>query len=767
MADTQRKALAAILAVAIIASSACDSAPSPKTTPDSSKPAAATTTGSGKTSSATAPASSKPAFGQTKPDTAVDTLIAPLPAQSPMPQGSPDQAAATLAGLVLKGGEETMPALLTALQAAGFGVRGSDGALLLKPAEPSQGLVFDDWEVRLMVESARHAAFVPLSNLAEVLGSPLEELKGAPMDTFILSGIKAHAQDKPSPLRFWAQFIAELGRQAQGHEQYDLLGRVDPAKVQLDPIQLSLILHRLAGDVYFLSKSPTASASPTKPQEWWGVQTAYAAGTDNLACTLSDTESEILDIAAMGMTTGFGELMGYLDDKGMAKAGKIGKASGYASIVLAYAKLVWVYAAFDLKIELQGSGPLKRTKAMRPGGHGEQRNLAATVKLNIGQAQTLNCFRLMLNSAGLDFDLPNDGPVQGAHVQWRGLDGFNEAAAALHGGPEQIVRFVDKDGNRIQGGGDASTGENAITNQSTDGNGQAFIEVEGVGQREEIGKEATQDKKEEATVEVKVQIQPANLFQDLKDAAGTALGGPAGLLTIPADLMYRTRWAFSGSHTFTVLDWQEAGGWHGTITETTTTKRSDAISTYLETVQQTVTLTGPATIPGMPAGMPAEAQGLGFDMLSGTVSASYQKEYKMSKKDEYNGAFAGAFRKYCTPQVSSQSSTASAQGGGEATVMIILMPGAPASIVVNSQAELVGVEKSENVSNGYDLDDNKGTCKLTVSETKDEVPFQQSLGGINIAPTVDPNNPNVLKGSKTEPSGGDTTTVTTWDLSRN
>ncbi len=752
MAGDPQRILAAILAVAILVSSACGSVPSPQTAPDSGKPSSATTSASG-----------KPALAATKPDTAVDSLVAPLPAQSPMPQGSLDQAAAILAGQVLRGGDETLPALLAALRAAGFGVRGSDGSLSVKPAEPSQGLVFENWEVRLMAASAQRGGSLPLTNLAEVLDSPLEELKGAPMDTFILSGIQAHAQDKPSPMRFWARFIVELGRQAQGHERYDLLGQADPAKVELDTIQLSFILRRLMGDVYSLSQSPGASTKPSGQQDWWGVKTAYAA---NLACTLSETASSIMDVAALGTTTGFGKVMDYLDGKGLAKAGKIGKATGYANLLGAYVRLVWIYAAFDLKIELRGSGPLLRTKDLRPTGHGEQRNLVATVKMKIGQAQTLNCLRLMLNAAGLDFSLPNDGPVKGAHVQWRGLDGFNEAAAVLHGGPEQVVRFVDKAENRVQTGGDTSTGENAVTNQSTNEKGEANIDVEGVGQREEIGSGATQDKKEEATVEVKVQIQPANIFQDLLGAGGMALGGLSALLAMPADLIMRTRWAFGGNHTFAVLDWQEAGGWHGTITKTTTTQRSDAISTYSEIFRQVVTLTGPVDIPGMPAGaMPPPEQGL--DMLSGTVSASYQKQFRSSKRDEYNGAFAGAFRKYCTPQVSTQSSTAEAQGEGEAMIMVVLMPGMPATISVSATGELVGVEKNEDVSNGYDLDDNKGTCTLTVSTTKGEQAVQRSLEGIDIAPTVDPNKPDVLKGSKTTPSGGDTTTTTTWDLSRN
>ena len=85
--------------------------------------------------------------------------------------------------------------------------------------------------------------------------------------------------------------------------------------------------------------------------------------------------------------------------------------------------------------------PLVRTKDVKPAS-GERKELTATVRLNVGNASMLNCFRIMLNAAGLDFSLPNDGAVKGAQVDWDGLDGFDEAAATLHDGPDQIVRFV-------------------------------------------------------------------------------------------------------------------------------------------------------------------------------------------------------------------------------------------------------------------------------------------------------------------------------------
>ena len=98
--------------------------------------------------------------------------------------------------------------------------------------------------------------------------------------------------------------------------------------------------------------------------------------------------------------------------------------------------------------------------------------------MNTGNAQILNCFRIMLNAVGLNFKLTQDGPVKGAHVGWEGLMGTGQLEES-RGGPAQIVRLV----------GDPSTdrlfsSRNTIGNSVTDSDGKVRVGVEGVGQRE-------------------------------------------------------------------------------------------------------------------------------------------------------------------------------------------------------------------------------------------------------------------------------------------
>jgi len=67
-------------------------------------------------------------------------------------------------------------------------------------------------------------------------------------------------------------------------------------------------------------------------------------------------------------------------------------------------------ALLDVKIEFEdGAGRLERTKSNS--SDGKQLQVKATVKLNAGGLRYFNCFRIMLNAIGVDFNVGNDGDV--------------------------------------------------------------------------------------------------------------------------------------------------------------------------------------------------------------------------------------------------------------------------------------------------------------------------------------------------------------------
>ena len=500
----------------------------------------------------------------------------PISPADPLPRGATaagenaEEQAADLARQVLAGGGRSYPALVTAIQLAGFPIRDPDGKVAVEPAGSSQGIAFERYEVNALAELARgrRTVSVPLTSFAEGLASALPQLKDTALANLLLEGIRRHAIDSAGPLLFWSNFIVELGRQAKAHQAYDLLGPVDSAGVQLDAVQMVFIAKRLGGDLYATAHSDSAGRKSVGVSRPVPIYLASYAGPANHAaagpCTFEDAEGKIVDLAALGVTTGFGELLGYLDSQGVAGAEGMSKLANYANLVLAYVQLVISNLAFDIQFAMEGEPPLVRTQEMRP-QVGQTRTIVTTVKMDLSKIEWVNCLRIPLNAMGIDFSVDADGPIEGASVAWTAASGFSDVAI-YSGGAEQLVRYVGDPGSRIQNGG-AVTAHNAIMDQLTDSNGTARVQVEGVGQRTNLGRQPRPVMKQ-ATAGATVVLKPANLFRDLKDAASTALSGVSGLLTMPAELLYRTRWSYGGWYEFPVQDWKAGNGWAGWLSYT-------------------------------------------------------------------------------------------------------------------------------------------------------------------------------------------------------
>ena len=171
-----------------------------------------------------------------------------LPAPLPQPTGTPEQAAAELAKRVMAEDEQSTAALLTAVQMSGFSVRADDGSLAYESVKPGQGIMIDAWEVAALAKLFGDGMQIKLTDLSNAFASPCPSLKNAPVAKLFVDGLRGAAQGNQPAMRFWADFIAELGRQSRQH--YDLLAPyVDTGKVDLDAIQVSLILRRLAADL--------------------------------------------------------------------------------------------------------------------------------------------------------------------------------------------------------------------------------------------------------------------------------------------------------------------------------------------------------------------------------------------------------------------------------------------------------------------------------------------------------------------------------------
>jgi hypothetical protein len=506
------------------------------------------------------------------PMTASSPAALPPPSRlpdSPLPppaalEGNAEERAAQLVDRLQRGGEDAVVALRTAVDLAGFPIRHPDGRVT-QPSAPSQGIAFSEWEVNALagLVASRQMVVAPLGSVAAALASVLPGMTDAELTTLLLDGLRRHAHETDGPLVFWSAFIIELGRRAQTHQQYDLLGAVDANAAQLDLVQLAFLTKRLAADVATIAYpdrvTPAATATPDRGLRLLDL-IAPAVRAQGAPCQFTDAETEILDWAAIAAGEGFGAVIGHLEDRLVPGAETTAKLVGGFNVLLAYLKVALTQWAFEIRFELQDS-PLVRTTKVRP-QTGERRTLITNVTLNMGKLSWINCFRIMLNGMGLDLSLDKDGPFKGAEVTWTGWAGFR-SPWAIGAGPEHLVQFVGDEGNRIQGSG--RTGRaHANMHQVTDANGDARVEIEGRGQDEFLGSQPREVLKE-ATLSAMVVLKPNDLFGDFKEAALTARGGLAGALALPAELLFRTRWNFGATHTIAVKDWKVGNGWTGTV----------------------------------------------------------------------------------------------------------------------------------------------------------------------------------------------------------
>src|SRR5687767_6671244 len=180
-----------------------------------------------------------------------------LPEPLRRPQGNDDEVAAALAKHISARDEQSLPALLAAVLAAGFAVRDPDGSLM-QTVEPGQGLIFEAWEVAAMAKMYGEGKTATLTYLTDGL-KLIPELKRAPLNKILVDGIRGHAQGNHPSLRFWARLIVELGRHSD--QPYDMLTQQDEAGIRLDAVQSALILRRLAGDFYGRAEQVKQGAS--------------------------------------------------------------------------------------------------------------------------------------------------------------------------------------------------------------------------------------------------------------------------------------------------------------------------------------------------------------------------------------------------------------------------------------------------------------------------------------------------------------------------
>jgi len=521
-----------------------------------------------------------------------------LPSPLPIRTGNPDDAAADLAKRIAAADEQSTGALMTVIQMAGFTIRGEDGVISVKPDGATQGMAFDAFSVAAMAKLYNDRWTMSLADLSIVLGKAIPAIQKEDVSGILLKGVASAAQGD-QPLRFWAHTIIELGHQAE--PSYDLLDpKLDPATVQLNAIQVSFILQRLAGDLWAHAqpgKPATNAFNRSRPSRSVRLQMASFHPSSNLGLILVDDSGSALDSPCTEGANTMLDGIAILESTEWEKIVDIAKAAeegvpllARANAVIAILRFIYIYSGMNIKITMDNP-PLVRTYDL---DKGKSRTLTAHVWFEIKgwPCAVWMLARASLLKNGLDLgNLPNNGAAEGVGVEWELIDGGVPKNVTTR----NLALFLEAQRSAIVMFDNGAGSDGATWNKETDDEGNSTIKISGRPQQVDMTnmKRIPIDKKMSVLVNIAYTHNGAanKMLGEFVDVLGPAagftsgdlLGGLVGGIT---ETLFRMHWYSSNVFDFQVTDWIPCSkGWGGTITYTQS----------LHTIQQVK----PSTMPGL------------------------------------------------------------------------------------------------------------------------------------------------------------------------
>lgn len=172
-----------------------------------------------------------------------------------------DTAALVLARKYLQGGDGAREALHEALDRMGWGVRNAKGDLVrTPPAGTATGLAMRDYEIDELLWKPSEQPDVRLISAAQAMAIPFEGADPEELAQDLIESIRAGAESDNPQRRFWARFIAALGRASPAN--YDLLA---PAPADVIPVSRAE-MQSLAEE---LESNPFAMMKAMQPKPVW------------------------------------------------------------------------------------------------------------------------------------------------------------------------------------------------------------------------------------------------------------------------------------------------------------------------------------------------------------------------------------------------------------------------------------------------------------------------------------------------------------------
>lgn len=386
------------------------------------------------------------------------------------------ESARSAADMILANDDNSLSALIGALQFAGFHVIDQRQKILFAPRWGSNGMAFYDFEVAGMLRSSQLGMTSSISKFGNTLAADNPELKRLDLPKQLFDALSAGRNAKDHENKFLAHLIFDLSRKKP----------LVSTESTISMMQMLLIERRFLGDLIesFAEASQSSIRRRAIPfQVRREHQFVNVSLTRSVAATPCEELKDIEKIAgyeSKGKKVAklFGVKPPPLTPMSAAKSifKPIAEQIEKVNTAISYLNLIMANINLEGKIDVPAPLPYVRTKSNTYDGEGEK-ILTASFRIKSKNSETINCAGKALKLvSGLDIQVPEDGPLKEVPVHWEpiyegtGNDRYTTNFPVIN----QAVpdRFKD------------------ISNLKTDANGESKIKIIGQRQSRDLTKAA-------------------------------------------------------------------------------------------------------------------------------------------------------------------------------------------------------------------------------------------------------------------------------------
>ncbi|HQZ82665.1 MAG TPA: hypothetical protein PLR83_05550 [Pyrinomonadaceae bacterium] len=343
--------------------------------------------------------------------------------------GDPDAALARKAAtLILSDDENSLSALIGALQLAGFHIIDEDQKILFKPSQ-ANGTAFFDYEVAGMLRSSKMGFASSLEKFGTVVKGNSAVLKNVDIAGKMLSDLKAARSSKDPQNRFLAELIFALGNGNAG---------IATPQTNINMLQMSLIERRYLGDLAAAYEEMAGGVSLFERGRNPGLDVKFVNASFNGLPSIFVTRNVAADDSPCPAIDTAAEAQGY-----KKKGEKIIKIFGFehpgkaalddyfkdaakgvelANTITSYLKLIAANLFIEIEVDVPNA-PIVRTKSNQYIDRAEERTITATFKRYFPNSAQINCVAKVIKMAtGAELDVPEEGVLKDVPVKWEPLD---------------------------------------------------------------------------------------------------------------------------------------------------------------------------------------------------------------------------------------------------------------------------------------------------------------------------------------------------------